>query len=99
MLPLGFKRLTRDSNYRKLRVIQNKRLRVIGDYPRGIPISHLHDILNTEPALHPPNTVKFFANCPTHPKPVVQKIRNYTLDDLNCLYKTDKHKRPKYTLL
>jgi hypothetical protein len=41
----------------------------------------------------------FFAKCPSHPKPLVQQIGNYTLDDLNSLYTTYKHKRPKHILL
>ena len=41
-------RSTCPSNYRKLHVIQSKCLRVIGNYHRRTPTSHLHDILNTE---------------------------------------------------
>jgi hypothetical protein len=37
------------SNYLKLQVVQNSSLRVIVDYPRGTPISHLRDTLNIEP--------------------------------------------------
>jgi hypothetical protein len=39
---------TCNSNYLKLQVVQNTSLRIIGDYPRGTPISPLHDSLNIE---------------------------------------------------
>ena len=48
---------------------------------------------------HPPTYGQMFTNCPSHPSPLVQQIGNYTLADLNSLYKTYKHKRPKHILL
>ena len=60
-----------------------------------------NDTLNIEPIrdfIHQ-LTAKFFANCPSHPNHLVQQIGNYTLDDLNSLYTTYKHKRPKHILL
>jgi hypothetical protein len=36
---------TCNSNYLKLQIVQNKSLSIIGDYPRGTPIFHLHDSL------------------------------------------------------
>jgi hypothetical protein len=89
---------TCNSNYLKLQGFRNKSLRVIGVYTRGTPISHLHDTLNIEPIrdfVHQ-LTVKFFAKCPSHLNPLVQHIGNYTPADLNSLYKTYKHKRPKH---
>jgi hypothetical protein len=46
-------RSTGPSNYLKLQVIQSKCLRVIGNYHRRTPTSHLYDILNTEPTSTP----------------------------------------------
>ena len=37
------------SNYRHLQILQSKCLRVIGDYPRHTPISHLNSTLLLEP--------------------------------------------------
>ena len=36
-------------NYRDIQTLQSKCLRVIGDYPRSTPISHLHSTLLLEP--------------------------------------------------
>ena len=36
---------------------------------------------------------------PIHPKPLVQQIGNYTLADLNNLYKKYKHKRTRHILI
>jgi hypothetical protein len=53
-------------------------------------ISHLHDSLNIESLrdfIH-----HLTAKCPFHPNPLVQQIGNYTLADLNSIYKIYKHK-------
>jgi hypothetical protein len=92
---------TCDSNYLKVQFVQSKSLRVIGACPRGTPISHLHDTLNIEPIrdfIHK-LTAKFCSNCQSHPKSLVQQIGNYTPLDLNSLYKTCRHKRPKHVVL
>jgi hypothetical protein len=90
-----------NSNHCKLQVVKNKSLQVIGDYPRGTSMSHLHDVLNIEPIQYFIHQLaaKFFANCPSHPNPLVQQVINYTLDDLNSIHKTYKHKRLKNILL
>jgi hypothetical protein len=44
-------------------------------------------------------TAKFFAHCPFHPNNLVQQIGNYTLVDLNSMYKKYNHERPKHILL
>jgi hypothetical protein len=83
-----------------LQVITNeadsKSLRIIGDYPRGTPISHLHDSLNIESLRDfiQHLTAKFFTKCPFHPNPLVQQIGNYTLANLNSGYKIYKYKLP-----
>ena len=89
------------SNYLRLPVNQSKCLRIIGNYPRLTPTSHLHDSLNTEPIpviIHR-RTATFFAHCPSHPKLLVQQIGHYTVADLTTLYKKYKHHRPKHILL
>jgi hypothetical protein len=37
------------TSYRQLQILQSKCLRVIGNYPRIIPITQLHTALNLEP--------------------------------------------------
>ena len=78
------------SNYRHLQILQSKCLRVIGDYPRRTPISHLHSTLLLEPIItfiyH--LTEKSFQNCSTHPNPLVCQIGNYNLSDLHTQYRT-----------
>ena len=76
------------SNYLKLPVIQSKCLRVIGNFHRLTPTSHLHDTLNIEPIrfiIH-----RLAAKCfnhPSHPNPLAQQIGNYILDDRTAVYK------------
>lgn len=41
----------------------------------------------------------FIVNPPPHPIPLLQQIRNYTLDDLNSSCNKYKHKRPIHILL
>jgi hypothetical protein len=57
-------------------------LRVIDNHPRRTPTtSHLHDTLNIETIriiIHR-LPAKFVAHCPSHPKPLVQQIGNYTV--------------------
>ena len=93
-------RNTSFSNYRHLQILQSKCLRVIGDYPRRTPISHLHSTLLLEPIRFIYRlTEKFFHNCSTHPKPLVCRIGNYTLSDLHTHYRKYIHKRTKHRLL
>jgi hypothetical protein len=70
-----------------------KCLRVIGNHPRRTPTSHLNNSLKIEPIpfLIHRLTDKFFAHCPSHPKPPVQQVRNYTLADRTNLYRKYKH--------
>jgi hypothetical protein len=90
------------SNYLKPQVIQLKCHRVIGNYPRHTPTSHLHDMLNTEPIsdiIHRFATI-FLAYCLSHPTAWSNKS-GITLQ-LTCLptmYKEHKHKCPKRILL
>ena len=89
------------SNYRHIQVLQSKCLRIIDDYPRRTPISHLHSTLLLEP-IHKfiyRLTENFFHNCSTHPKPLVCQIGNYTLSDLHTQYRKYIHKRTKHLLL
>ena len=62
-------------------VIQSKCILVIGNHPRPTPTSHLHYTLNIEPirSIMHRVTAKFFAHCPSHHNPLVQKIWNYPL--------------------
>ena len=92
---------TSSSNYRHLQLLQSKCLRVIGNYPRRTPISHLHSALNLEP-IHEfiyRLTGKFFNNRSTHPNPLVRQIGNYTLPYLHKQYRKYIHKRTKHLLL
>jgi len=82
-------------------MIMASHFRVIGNYPRSTPITHLHTALNLEPI---PEfiyrlTDKFFYSCPAHPNPLVREIGNYTLPDLHRQYKKYIHKRTKHLLL
>jgi hypothetical protein len=63
---------TSSTNYRQLQILQSKCLRVIGNYPKRAPITHLHTALNLEPTheLIYRLTDKFFYSCPTHPNPL-----------------------------
>jgi len=92
---------TSSSNYRHLQLLQSKCLRVIGNYPRRTPITHLHSALNLEPIqefiYH--LTDKFFYNCSTHPNPFVRQVGNYTLPDLHKQYRKYIHKQTKHLLL
>jgi len=58
---------SRPSNYLKPRAVQSKCLRVIGNYRRSTPNSHLHDSLNKEPI--PVTIHRLTAKCPSHPNP------------------------------
>ena len=91
---------TSSSNYRQLQILQSKCLRVIGNYSRRTPITHLHTALNLEPIRDSifRLTEKFF-NCPTHPNPLVREIGNYSVADLHRQYKKYIHKRTKHLLL
>ena len=89
------------SNYRHLQILQSKCLRVIGDYPRRTPISHLHSTLLLEPIYKfiYRLTENFFRNCSTHPNLLVCQIGNYTLSNLHTQYRKYIHKRTKHLLL
>ena len=89
------------SNYRSLQIIQSKCLRVIGNYPRRTPITHLHTALHLEPIRDVilKLTEKFFFSCPSHPNPLVREIGNYSLADLHKQYSKYIHKRTKHLLL
>ena len=53
-------------------------------HPRRTPTSHLPYTLNREPLriiIHQLKT-KFFAQCPSHPNPLVQQKGNYILANL-----------------
>jgi hypothetical protein len=79
---------TSSTNYRQLQILQFKCLRVIDNYTRRTPITHLHTALNLEP-IHEflyRLTDKYFCSCPTHPNPLVREIGNYTLPDLHRQY-------------
>jgi len=63
---------TSDSNYLN-QLVHNKSLRVSGNCPTGTLTSRLHDTLNIESIqnfIHQFRD-KFFATCPSHPKPLV----------------------------
>ena len=87
--------------YRHLQLLKSKRLRVIGNYPRRTPISHLHSALNLEPIQEfiYRLTDKFFYNCSTHPNPLLRQIGNYPLPDLHKQYRKYINKRTKNLLL
>ena len=88
-------------NYRHLQVSQSKCLRVIGNYPRRIPIPRLHSNLNI-PLIHEfiyHLTDNFYTRCPRHPNPLISSIGNYSLSDLHRQYKKYIHKCPKHILL
>jgi len=92
---------TSSSNYCQLQILQSKCLRVIGNYPRRTPITHLHTALNLEP-IHEfiyCLTDKFFSSCLTHPNPLVREIGNCTLPDLHRQYRKYIHKWTKHLLL
>ena len=80
--------------------IHKKRLGVNADYTIVITISRLHNSLNIVPIrdfIHR-LTAKFFAHCPSHPKPLVQQIGNKNLANQNSKTKY-KHRSPKHILL
>jgi hypothetical protein len=66
---------------------KSKCLRVIGNYPRRTPITHIHATLNVTPLsvfiYHLAD--KFFCGCPAHPNPPVRDIGNYALAYLHRL--------------
>jgi len=92
---------TSSTNYRQLKILPSKCLRVTGNYPRCTPITHLHTTLNLKP-IHEfiyLLTDKFFYSCPTHPNPLVRETGNYTLPDLHRQYTKYTHKQTKHLLL
>jgi hypothetical protein len=81
--------------------VRFKCLRVIGDSPRGTPISNLHvhfRIISIHQIIYH-LTDKLFVRCPVHPNPLIRNIGNYTLQDLHPQYTKYKHKRIKHILL
>jgi hypothetical protein len=89
------------SNYRHLQIIQSKRLRVVGNYPRQTPIHLLHSTLNIEPLdeFIYRLSEKFFHKCSTHQNPFVQQIGDYNTVALQLRYKKYIHKRTKHVVL
>ena len=89
------------SNYLRLPVIQSKCLRVIGNFPRRIPTSHVHDTLNIEPIrliIHR-LAAKYFAHRLSHPNPLALQIANYILADRTAVHKKYNHEWTKHVLL
>jgi hypothetical protein len=84
-------------NYLRLQLIQSNYPPVIGNHPRCTLTSHLQNYLNIQPIPFPIHrlTDKFITHCPSHSKPLVQQIGNYTLADLTNLYRKYKQKRTK----
>jgi hypothetical protein len=89
------------NSYLRLQVLQSKCFRAIGNHPRRTPTFHLHNSLNMEPipVLIHRLTDKFFAHCTSHPNPLLQQIRNYTLADLTNVYKNINKTYEAYTAL
>ena len=90
-----------DSTYQQMQAVQNKCLRVISNSPRRTPISRLHSSLGIDyiqSFLRQPAS-RFYFQCQTHHNPLIGSIGQYTLHDLNTMYKRYKHKRPKHILL
>lgn len=87
---------TSGSNYKKLQIVQNKCLRVIGNFPRCTPISEIHDKLCMEPIrdfiLN--LTIKFCDKSSNSKDSYIRNITNYNKESL-LQYKNYKHKRLK----
>lgn len=84
--------MTCASNYQKLQILQNKFLRLVGNYPRYTPIHQLHDELKIEyiSAYVKHITKRFYSS-----KNVCE---NSLLDDLQYTNLHYKHKRLKHNL-
>jgi len=88
------------SNYLKLQIIQSKCLRVIGNYTRRTPTSHMHDTLNIKfiPVIIHQPTAKFLLTAlHTQPPDPTNRELYYSRSAKTC--KKYKHKRPKHMLL
>ena len=81
-----------DSTYNKLQILQNKFLRVVGNYPRYTPITKNHNDLKIEMIKNYKKNYesKFFK------RGVV--LENSLLNDLNYNVANYKHKRIKHRL-
>lgn len=87
------------TNYKKLQVVQNKCLRVIGDFSRSTPINIIHDKLCIVPIKEYilNLTIKFCDKTSNSKDNFIKSITNYNSDSLH--YKKYKHKRIKDILL
>lgn len=87
------------SNLQSMQVIQNRCLRIIGQYPRWTLISKMHKDLNIELIENKVFNLskKFFDNCNISSNPLISEIGVYTLTSFH--YKKYKHKRIKHILL
>lgn len=87
------------ANYKKLQVVQNKCLRVIGNFSRSTSINVIHEKLNVEyiKDFIICLTQKFCAKTENSQDIFVRSITNYSRDSL--AYKRYKHKRLKHILL
>jgi hypothetical protein len=90
-----------DSTYQHLQVVQNKCLRVISTSPRLTPIFRLHYSLSIDYIQSYVRQLasRFYSKCQSHHNPLIGSIGQYTLHDLNTMYRRCKHKRPKHILL
>lgn len=92
---------TSRNHYKKLQIVQNKCLRIIGNYPRYTKITQMHKDLqiHTIEEFILKLTTNFFSQCSINNNELINSIGNYTLDNLNSKYKKYKHKRIKHILL
>lgn len=90
---------TSNANYQKMQVIQNKCLRIAGNYPRCTKISQLHNEMNTEliKVIVHRLTETFFSKCDISENPLISAIGQYELQNLP--FKRYKHKLTKHILL
>lgn len=89
------------SNYKSLQVIQNKCLKIAGNYPNFYSTSVIHKEMKVEYLSDFTKKIghKFFLWCTAHENPFIQNIGNYTLAELRSKYKKYKHKVIKHIYL
>ena len=82
---------TSDSNIKSLQVVQNKFLRIIGDFPRRTKIENIHKALTIEPisSYILKTTNKFFSSSQTNKNPIISSIG---ADLVTGKHKTIKHR-------
>lgn len=87
------------NNIKTLQVLQNKCLRIVGQFPRWTPIKTIHETLEipTIDEFIKTLTEKFFEKCTFNENNLINNLGNYTLSDLK--YKKYKHRRTKHILL